>query len=192
MTPPAPPPSPAPLPLRGRVWKLGDDVNTDVIYSGRWLNVFDPAEAAKHALETLDPEFPKKLRPGDILVAGKFFGCGSSREMAVVCLKAAGVQAIVAKSFARIYFRNAVNQGLWVVPCPGTDRIQEGDTIAVDPLAGTVLIERTGERLSTGPIPPFLAAIVQEGGLIPHLRRKVASRSAATSAADPTAGSEVG
>jgi 3-isopropylmalate/(R)-2-methylmalate dehydratase small subunit len=103
---------------QGRVWKYGDDVNTDVIFPGRYTyQLMEPGEMAKHAMEDLDPEFAKNVKPGDVIVAGKNFGCGSSREQAAACLRAAGVQAVVAKSFARIYFRNAINLGLAVLQC---------------------------------------------------------------------------
>jgi len=179
----------SPLTLRGRTWRLGDDVNTDVIYPGRYLSLFDPKEAAKHAFEGLDPAFAAKIRPGDILVAGKFFGCGSSREMAVVCVKAAGIQAIVAKSFARIYFRNAVNQGLWVIQCEQADQIMEGDSLALRPLDGTITDETTGRSFAARTIPPFLSEIIQAGGLVPHLRAKLGT---SRPPVEQSAASEVG
>jgi 3-isopropylmalate/(R)-2-methylmalate dehydratase small subunit len=120
--------------LRGRVWKYGDDINTDVLFPGKYTyTVTDPKEQAKHALEDLDPNFASQVQAGDIIVAGKNFGNGSSREQAVGCLKYSGVTAIVAKSFGRIYFRNAVNNGLVPIACaPAVGAIQNGETIEVD------------------------------------------------------------
>ena len=119
---------------KGTVWKYGDDVNTDVIFPGKYTySVLDPEEMAKHALEDLDPAFAKEVQIGDIVVAGKNFGCGSSREQAATCLKYAGVHAIVAKSFARIFFRNAINQGLPVIQCAqAVDNVHKGETISID------------------------------------------------------------
>ncbi len=158
--------------LRGRVWKYGDDINTDVIFPGKYTyTVTDPKEQAQHALEDLDPNFAREVREGDIIVGGKNWGNGSSREQAVGALKAAGVTALVAKSFARIYFRNAVNNGLLPIVCPkAVDAIENGETIELD-LAMNQIHTRAG-LFSFPPLSPSLLAIVQAGGLIPMLRQK--------------------
>lgn len=156
----------------GRVWKYGDDVNTDVIYPGKYTySDLSPEEMAEHALEDLDPEFASSVEPGDIIVAGTNFGCGSSREQAVTCLKYAGVGVLIAKSFARIYFRNAVNQGLPIVQCAAVEGVESGEEVAVDFSAGKVMTPR-GEY-SFPPLSSFVMGILQDGGLIPHVRRKM-------------------
>ena len=123
-----------------RVWKYGDDINTDVIFPGKYTySILDPEEMAEHALEDLDPDFAKKVNPGDVIVAGKNFGCGSSREQAAICLKYAGVQAVVAKSFARIFFRNAINQGLPVLQSEeAVENIEDGEEIEIDFAKGEI------------------------------------------------------
>jgi 3-isopropylmalate/(R)-2-methylmalate dehydratase small subunit len=158
--------------LRGRVWKYGDNVNTDVIFPGKYTyTITDPKEQAKHALEDLDPNFARGVREGDIIVGGRNWGNGSSREQAVGALKAAGVKAIIAKSFARIYFRNAVNNGLLPIVCPdAVDAVAEGETIEIDLATNTI---RLGEReFSFPPLSPSLLEIIHAGGLIPMLREK--------------------
>jgi len=157
--------------IRGRVWKYGDDVNTDVIYPGKYIyTISEPSEMAQHALEDLDPEFTKEVRSGDIVVAGKNFGCGSSREQAAICLKYAGVGAVVAKSFARIFFRNAINQGLALVECAeAVDATQPGDEVEIDFASGTIRCR--GEEFSFPPLPAEVIGIVEAGGLIAHTRR---------------------
>lgn len=163
--------------LRGRVWKFPDDVNTDVIYPGRYMSILDPAETAGHAFETVYPEFLKQARSGDIIVAGKYFGCGSSREQAATALRFFGIACIVAESFARIYFRNAINLGLPVVTCPGVSRAFEQDHEAeVDLAAGIVRNLTTGAELRSTPLPPRIREILEAGGLIPHLKRHLAAR----------------
>jgi 3-isopropylmalate/(R)-2-methylmalate dehydratase small subunit len=158
--------------LRGRVWKYGDNVNTDVIFPGKYTyTLTDPQEQAKHALEDLDPTFARGVREGDIIVGGKNWGNGSSREQAVGALKAAGVKAIVAKSFARIYFRNAVNNGLLPIVSPeAVDAIEHGDTIEIDLAANKIYTPR-GE-FAFPALSPSLFAIIDAGGLIPMLRKK--------------------
>jgi 3-isopropylmalate/(R)-2-methylmalate dehydratase small subunit len=159
------------MPLTGRAWKYGDDVNTDVIFPGKYTyTVSDPAEMARHALEDLDPCFASEVRRGDIIVAGKNFGCGSSREQAVTCLKEAGISAIIAESFSRIYFRNAVNQGLPAIQLAGIrEVVSNGDTITVDLEGGYV--EASGRRFSFPPFPPMVLEILRDGGLIAHLKK---------------------
>ena len=160
--------------MNGKVWKYGDDVNTDVILPGRHLANYDPKFLASVAMEDLDKEFAKGVKPGDIVVGGRNFGCGSSREQAATCLSAAGVQAVVAKSFARIFYRNAINLGLPVIQAPElVDKLQHGDEVEFDMAAGTVKILRTGETVTFRPLPPFIMEILTDGGLIPHLKKKM-------------------
>ena len=158
--------------LTGRVWKYGDDVNTDVIFPGKYTySISDPKEMAPHALEDLDPQFATSVRPGDIIVAGKNWGCGSSREQAVICLKEAGVAAIVARSFARIYFRNAINQALPIVTCDAVEDVENGDEITIDFVAGTVTTPRG--VFTFPPLPPEVLAIIEDGGLLPHVQKQL-------------------
>lgn len=158
--------------ITGRVWKYGDDVNTDVIFPGKYTySITDPKEMALHALEDLDPGFAAAVRPGDIIVAGKNWGCGSSREQAVICLKEAGVAAIVARSFARIYFRNAINQALPIVTCDAVDGVETGEEITIDFVAGTVTTPRG--VFTFPPLPPEVLAIIEDGGLIPHVQKQL-------------------
>lgn len=160
--------------LRGRVWKYGDNVDTDVIIPARYLNTSDPGELAKHAMEDLDPSFAASVMPGDLIVAGRNFGCGSSRQHAPMALKAAGVSAVLAVSFARIFFRNAVNIGLPVVEVESIqEEVEQGDVLELDLLSGTVANERTGKVLRFVPLPSFLLEIVELGGLAEYVRRRV-------------------
>ena len=158
--------------ITGRVWKYGDDVNTDVIFPGKYTySISDPKEMAQHALEDLDPTFVENVQPGDIIVAGKNWGCGSSREQAVTCLKEAGVGAIVARSFARIYFRNCINQALPIVTCGAVDGVEKGQEITIDFAAGTVTA--AGGEYSFPPLAPEVLEIIEDGGLIPHVRKRL-------------------
>jgi 3-isopropylmalate/(R)-2-methylmalate dehydratase small subunit len=158
---------------RGRVWKYGDDVNTDVIFPGRYTyQIMEPAEMAKHALEDLDPEFARNVKPGDVIVAGRNFGCGSSREQAAGCLRAAGVQAVIAKSFARIYFRNAINLGLAVLQCPeASDALRTGDEVEIDFAGGRII--SGGRVFEFFPLPPSVLGIIEAGGLIEYTKKKL-------------------
>lgn len=157
---------------QGRAWKYGDNVNTDLIIPGKYLVLTDPRELARHAMEGLDPGFAGLVRPGDIIVAGKNFGCGSSREHAPLALKGAEVQAILAESVARIFFRNSINLGLLVLECPGISSIVEkGDEVCIDIPNGKVINLRTRASLEAKPLPEFIASIVRSGGLIPYLRQ---------------------
>ncbi len=158
--------------ITGRVWKFGDDVNTDVIFPGKYTyTISDPAEMAMHALEDADPTFASNVQKGDIIVAGKNFGCGSSREQAALCLKAAGVGAVIAKSFSRIYFRNAINLGLPIVICPEVfDAVQQGDEITINFAAGKVI--HKGKEYAFPPLSDAVANILNAGGLIPYVRAK--------------------
>lgn len=158
--------------LEGSVIKLGNDIDTDLIYPGRYVPVVDPVEWPKHALEGIDPYFPSRLRPGDILLAGRDFGCGSSRSQAVSCLKLAGIGVIVAASFGRIFFRNAVNQGLPVVECPEAHALfSDGDRLTIDLKAGR--IECADRFVYFRPLPSFLMEILSAGGLVPYTRNRL-------------------
>jgi 3-isopropylmalate/(R)-2-methylmalate dehydratase small subunit len=157
----------------GKVWKYGDNVNTDVIFPGRYTyQMMTPDEMAKHALEDLDPEFARKVKPGDVIVAGRNFGSGSSREQAATCLKAAGVQAVVAKSFARIYFRNAINIGLPVLQSPdAVEHLQAGDHVDIDLVRGE--IRSTRGTFPFSPLPESVLGIIAAGGLIEYTKAKL-------------------
>ena len=157
--------------LRGQVVKLGDNISTDLIIPGRYAHLrSNLPELAKHALEDIVPSFTSKVKPGDFLVAGKNFGLGSSREHAPVVLKMAGISAILAKSAARIFFRNAVNQGMPVLLCD-TDKISDGDELEIDLACGVVANLTSGAKLSCGKMPSLMSAIVGEGGLIPYIQK---------------------
>jgi 3-isopropylmalate/(R)-2-methylmalate dehydratase small subunit len=156
-----------------RVWKYGDNINTDLIFAGKYTYVIsrDPAELARHALEDLDPQFARQVQPGDVIVAGRNWGNGSSREQAVTCLVAAGVKAVIAASFARIYYRNAINSGLLVIQCPHViPLVAAGDTLSLDLDRGLVMA--AGQSLPFPRLPESVAGIVAAGGLIPYLKQK--------------------
>jgi 3-isopropylmalate/(R)-2-methylmalate dehydratase small subunit len=160
--------------IRGKVWKFGDHVDTDVIIPARYLNTSDPAELAKHCMEDADPHFAPKVRPGDIIVAGENFGCGSSREHAPIAIKAAGAACVVAKSFARIFYRNSFNTGLPIVECPqGVDMIQEGNEIEVDLEQGLVRNLTRREEYPFTPIPPFMQDLLLKGGLLEYVKERM-------------------
>lgn len=160
--------------IQGRVWKYGDNVNTDVIFPGKYTyTVSEPAEMPQYALEDLDPEFAGNVKPGDIIVGGTNWGCGSSREQAVVCLSEARLGAIIAKSFARIYYRNCLNNALPAIVCPpAVDAIQNGEEVTVDLEAGTIICQ-AGE-FSFPPLPGAVMEIFQSGGLIPYTKKRLA------------------
>lgn len=151
-----------------RVWKFGNDIDTDAVIPGRFLTIYDPAELAKHVFEGTRDEFAREVREGDVVVAGSNFGCGSSREHAPLALRGAGIRIIIAESFARIFYRNAVNIGLLPLVCSGTDEIQDGDAITVD--IGRGFIEVNGKRLAVEPVPGFLQRIVEAGGLVAYAK----------------------
>jgi 3-isopropylmalate/(R)-2-methylmalate dehydratase small subunit len=157
----------------GSVWKYGDDVNTDVIFPGKYTYAhMEPEEMAGHALEDLDPEFAARVKPGDVIVAGSNFGCGSSREQAASCLKFAGVQAVVAKSFARIFFRNAINQGLPVIQCPAAvDALAAADEVRIDFAQG--VIHAPKGTFGFPPLPESVLGILKAGGLVSYTRQKL-------------------
>ena len=158
--------------FEGTVHKYGRDVDTDVIIPARYLTTSDPAELAKHCLEDLDSEFVKKVQPGDIIVAEENFGCGSSREHAPICIKAAGVSVVIAKSFARIFYRNAINIGLPIMECPeAVDAINNGDVVEVDADTGVIADKTTGLTFQAQLFPPFLQEIIEEGGLVARTKK---------------------
>ncbi|HLE54852.1 MAG TPA: 3-isopropylmalate dehydratase small subunit [Thermoplasmata archaeon] len=160
----------------GRVWTFGEDISTDHIIAGRYLTSTDPKVLSEHAMENVDSQFAKRVTPGDVIVAGTNFGCGSSREQAPMALKAAGVSCVVANTFARIFFRNSINIGFPVVECPGLrEKVQEGETVTVDLAAGHVLLA-SGERVRFQPLPPNLLEILNAGGLVPKLRAELAAK----------------
>ena len=158
---------------KGRVWKYGDDVNTDVIFPGKYTySILEPEEMVRHALEDLDPDFAQKVKPGDVIVAGRNFGYGSSREQAATCLKYSGVQAVIARSFARIFFRNAINQGLPVLQSEeAVDSIENGEEIEINFASGEIRTEKGVFAFS--PFPESVLGILKEGGLIPYTRKKL-------------------
>lgn len=160
--------------IKGKVWKFGEDINTDVIIPARYLNTSDPAELARHCMEGADPDFSKKINPGDIIVAGKNFGCGSSREHAPIALKAAGIGCVIAPSFARIFYRNAFNMGLPIFECDETAGVlREGDEVEVDADTGEIRDLTTGDVSRAQPIPPFMQELIADGGLIPHVLKSL-------------------
>ncbi|MGC8936982.1 MAG: 3-isopropylmalate dehydratase small subunit [Candidatus Methanomethylicaceae archaeon] len=162
--------------MRGKVWLLGDNIDTDVILPGKYLVLTDPNELAKHALEGLIQDFHKKISKGDIIVAGKNFGCGSSREHAPIALKYAGVGAVVAKSFSRIFFRNSINIGLPAVISKGARGvIKENEVITIRLDEGYILREN-GDRMPVEPYPEFLLEILKDGGLLENLKRRFGRR----------------
>jgi 3-isopropylmalate/(R)-2-methylmalate dehydratase small subunit len=157
--------------IKGKVWKYGDDVNTDVIFPGKYTyTITDPKEMALHALEDLDPEFTKEVRKEDIIIAGRNFGCGSSREQAATCLKYAGVGAIVAKSFSRIFFRNAINQGLPLVQCKeAVENVSSGEIVTIDFEKGELSCKK--DIFKFPPLPESVLGILEDRGLIPHTKK---------------------
>ena len=160
--------------IKGSAIKFGNNVDTDVILPGKYLILVDPNELAKHALESLDPTFPEKAKKGIILVGGKNFGCGSSREQAPLALKYAGVKCVLAESFARIFFRNSINIGLPVIECKGiSNAVETGDELAVDFEAGKIENISKGKKFQVDKLPPFIIEILVDGGLIENLRRRI-------------------
>ncbi len=158
---------------KGRVIKDGDNVDTDVIIPARYLNSSDPAELATHCMEDIDKEFVHKVRPGDIMVAAKNFGCGSSREHAPIAIKASGISCVIAETFARIFYRNAINIGLPIIECPDASRnIQEGDEVLIDFETGTITNVTRNEQYIGQAFPPFMQKIIDQGGLINYINNK--------------------
>jgi 3-isopropylmalate/(R)-2-methylmalate dehydratase small subunit len=165
--------------LKGTVHRFGDDINTDEIIPARYLNTSDPLELAQHAMEDADPEFVNKMKPGDFIVAGKNFGCGSSREHAPIALKAAGLAAVIAGSFARIFFRNAFNMGLAIFECPeAAAAIKDGQKISVDLNRGVITDLTTGKQYPSRPIPPFMQELLADGGLMAYVKKHLEAKPA--------------
>jgi len=152
--------------IDGKVWTFGKDIDTDLIIAARYLNTSVPEELAKHVMEDADPEFVNKMSVGDVIVAGENFGCGSSREHAPIALKAAGVAAVIAPTFARIFYRNAFNMGLPIFELPESAEIKEGDEVSVDMGAGTITNKTTNKTYNFTPIPPFMQELIDAGGLM--------------------------
>ncbi len=157
----------------GRVHKFGADIDTDAIIPARYLNTFDPQELAKHCMEDADPQFPDKVQTGDIIAADKNFGCGSSREHAPIAIKGAGVSCVIAKSFARIFYRNCINIGLPILECSqAVDALKDGDQVEVDLETGKITNLRTSEEYQAMPFPEFMQQIIDKGGLINYVKDK--------------------
>jgi len=159
--------------IEGKIWKFGSDIDTDAIIPARYLNQYDAKELARHAMEDERPEFPQKVRKGDILLAEKNFGCGSSREHAPLALKAVGISCIIAKSFARIFYRNGLNLGLPLLESSeASETIREGDRVRVNLTTGEIFDLTQKKKFFAKPIPTFMQELIRDGGLIRHLRKK--------------------
>ncbi|HBI47468.1 MAG TPA: 3-isopropylmalate dehydratase small subunit [Smithella sp.] len=159
--------------FRGKVWKFGDNVDTDAIIPARYLTTSDPRELALHCMEDADPNFVARMKTGDIILGGENFGCGSSREHAPIAIKAAGVSCVVAKSFARIFYRNSFNMGLPIFESVElVDAIKDGEEITVDSSRGTIAIAGSTKTFTINPIPPFMEKLIADGGLMKHISRK--------------------
>ena len=160
--------------FKGKAWKFGADIDTDQIIPARYLNTSDPKELAKHCMEDADPQFINKMKPGDIIVADKNFGCGSSREHAPIAIKAAGISCVIAKSFARIFYRNSFNMGLPILECSdAVDAIQEGDEVEVNMSTGEIVNLTKNKRFRSQPIPPFMQELINTGGLMEWVKKRV-------------------
>lgn len=158
---------------KGTVFRYGDNVDTDVIIPARYLNTSDPKELAKHCMEDIDAEFVNKVKTGDIIVADKNFGCGSSREHAPIAIKASGISCVIASTFARIFYRNAINIGLPIVECPEAVKgINAGDVVSVDFSSGIITNETTGKTFKGEPYPEFMQNIIAAGGLVEYIKKK--------------------
>ena len=158
---------------KGHVLKYGDNIDTDVIIPARYLNSFDAKELATHALVDIDPTFVERVQPGDIMVAGKNFGCGSSREHAPLCLKTAGVSCVIAESFARIFYRNSINIGFAILECEqAAKEIEEGDEVEIDFDTGTIVDHTKGTQYQAQPFPPFLQKMIEVNGLVNYVNEK--------------------
>ena len=160
--------------LKGKVWKFGNNIDTDAIIPARYLNTSDPAELAKHVMEDADRDFPSKVKQGDMIIAQSNFGCGSSREHAPIAIKAAGMQAVIAKSFARIFYRNAFNIGLPIFESEeAADNIREGDEIEIDADNGVIKNITQNKSYTAKPIPPFMQELISAGGLIQWTKKRI-------------------
>lgn len=157
----------------GKVWKFGDNIDTDAIIPARYLNTSDPVQLAAHCMEDADPDFVKKMKAGDIILGGENFGCGSSREHAPIAIKASGISCVVAKSFARIFYRNAFNMGLPIFESKElADAIAEGKEITIDSTRGIITVEGSDQQFAISPIPPFMEQLIADGGLMKHIAKK--------------------
>ena len=156
-----------------KVWKFGDNIDTDVIIAARYLNTSDEKFLASHVMEDIDPNFVKKISIGDVIVAGENFGCGSSREHAPIAIKSAGICAVIAKSFARIFYRNSFNMGLLILECNETDKINEGDELKIDVNQGTISNLTQNKTYKFQPIPPFMQELIKSGGIIEYAKTKI-------------------
>jgi 3-isopropylmalate dehydratase small subunit len=166
------------MPIKGTVWKYGNNVDTDAIIPARYLNMSKAEELATHCMEGIDPEFASAVQPGDLIVAGENFGCGSSREHAPLAIKGAGVRCVVAASFARIFYRNAINVGLPIMECSAAVAdAEKGHLLSVDLESGEVKNLTTDRIYAAEPYPPFMMAIVEAGGLVPYTCAKIDARS---------------
>ena len=159
--------------MEGKVWKFGDNIDTDLIIAARYLNTSEPKELAKYVMEDADPDFVAKMQEGDIIVAGENFGCGSSREHAPIALKYAGVSAIIAPTFARIFYRNAFNMGLPIFELEESVEINEGDIVKIDMDSGKIINKTTGQTYKFRPIPEFMQELVNAGGLINFAKKEI-------------------
>ncbi len=159
--------------LTGKVWKYGANVDTDAIIAARYLNVSTPEELALHCMEDVDPEFVQKVQPGDIIVATTNYGCGSSREHAPLAIKGAGVSCVIANTFARIFYRNAINTGLPILECPAAGEIEAGQTLEVELETGRIHNLDTGQTFHAEPYPEFMMGIIQAGGLVEYTRKEL-------------------
>ncbi|MDF1593729.1 MAG: 3-isopropylmalate dehydratase small subunit [Desulfobacterales bacterium] len=163
--------------VKGRAFVFGHNLDTDQIYPGRYLELTDAEDVGKHAMEGADPDFTRKFKAGDIIAAGSNFGCGSSREQAVLTLKTNQVGSILAESFARIFYRNAINLGLPVLICPGvSQKVTNGDTVTIDLAAGLVVNERTGQALQAEPLSAYVIKIIESGGIAPLIKKEYADK----------------
>ena len=163
--------------IKGKAWKFGNNVDTDAIIPARYLNTTSAEELAAHCMEDTEPEFASTVQPGDIITAGKNFGCGSSREHAPIAIKASGVSCVIAHSFARIFYRNAFNMGLPILECPvGAERIQKGDELEIDLDSGVIVNHTRNETYRAQAIPPFMQKLIEAGGLIEYVREQIGTK----------------
>ena len=167
----------ATMKAEGKVFKYGDNVDTDVIIPARYLNTSDPAELASHCMEDIDADFPKKVKKGDLMVGGRNFGCGSSREHAPLAIKTAGISCVIAESFARIFYRNAINIGLPILECSEAAKaIAAGAVVAVDFETGVITDKGSGRTWKSVPFPPFMRELMAAGGLVPYVKSRLAKK----------------
>ena len=160
--------------IKGKVWKCGDSISTTEIYPGRYLELFEPKEIGKHAMEGIDPDFTKKVSKNDIILAGKNFGCGSSREQAVISIKEVGISVIIAKSFARIFYRNSINQGIPPIICEKIfEKTNEGDILEIDFENSIIHNTSNNVKVEFQELPEFILDIIEDGGLVPHIQKKI-------------------